>query len=53
MIETVKSFAASRGFHHFIVAVILVAGVVAGLNPHSAQMQQHSTLLLEMNILRK
>ena len=44
MIESLKSFVASRGFHHFIVAVILVAGVVAGLETNPALMEQHDAL---------
>ena len=44
MIESLKSFVASRGFHHFIVAVILVAGVVAGLETNPALMERHGAL---------
>ena len=44
MIKSLKSFVASRGFHHFIVAVILVAGVVAGLETNPALMERHGAL---------
>ncbi len=45
MIERIKTFVASRGFHHFIVAVIVVAGVVAGLETNPALMEKHGALL--------
>lgn len=45
MIERIKTFVASKGFHHFIVAVIVVAGVVAGIETNPAIMEQHGSLL--------
>ena len=44
MIESVESLVATRGFHHLIVAGVLVAGVVAGLETNPALREQHSAL---------
>jgi voltage-gated sodium channel len=41
----IKTFVASKPFHHVIVAVIALAGVVAGLETSPAIMAQHGALL--------
>jgi len=38
MIKSVSQLVASKLFHHFIVAVIVLAGVVAGLETSPATM---------------
>jgi voltage-gated sodium channel len=45
MTAPIKTFVASKPFHHFIVAVIVVAGLVAGLETSAAIMAQHGALL--------
>jgi voltage-gated sodium channel len=41
MNKRIKNFVASKPFHHFIVAVIVLAGVVAGLETSPAIMAEH------------
>lgn len=45
MTNRIKTFVASKPFRHFIVAVIALAGVVAGLETSAAVMAQHGALL--------
>jgi voltage-gated sodium channel len=45
MTTRIKTFVESKPFHHFIVAVIVLAGVVAGLETSAAVMAQHGALL--------
>jgi voltage-gated sodium channel len=45
MIKSVNQLVASKVFHHFIVAVIVLAGVVAGLETSPALMAEHGGLL--------
>lgn len=45
MIERINSVVASRGFHHLIVAVIVIAGIVAGLKTNPALMEHYGPLL--------
>ena len=45
MSNRIKTFVASKAFHHVIVAVIVIAGVVAGLETSPALMAQHGALL--------
>lgn len=45
MSARIKTFVESKPFHHFIVAVIVLAGVVAGLETSAAVMAQHGALL--------
>ncbi len=45
MTSRIKTFVASKPFHHFIVAVIVLAGVVAGLETSPAIIAQHGVLL--------
>ena len=49
MIQSVNQLVASKLFHHFIVAVILLAGVVAGLETSPAMIERHGTLLLGLD----
>ncbi len=46
MINRIKQLVESKPFHHAIVAVIVLAGVVAGLETSPAIMAQHGALLL-------
>lgn len=45
MTERISAFIESKPFHHFIVAVIVLAGVVAGLETSLAFMAQHGAML--------
>ena len=45
MSNRIKTFVASKAFHHVIVAVIVIAGVVAGLETSPALMARHGALL--------
>lgn len=45
MIRNIKRLVEAKGFHHGIVAVIVLAGIVAGLETSPAIMQQHGPLL--------
>ena len=45
MINLIKQLVASKAFHHFVVAVIVLAGVVAGLETSPAIMAEHGALL--------
>ncbi len=45
MTNAIKHIVASKAFHHFIVAVIVLAGVVAGLETSPALMAEHGALL--------
>lgn len=49
MICRLKQLVESKPFHHFIVAVITLAGVVAGLETSPAIMAQHDTTLLALD----
>ena len=49
MAERIKQLVASKSFHHFIVAVIVLAGVVAGLETSAALMQTHGAALLALD----
>jgi voltage-gated sodium channel len=45
MSRAIKQLVESKSFHHFIVAVIVLAGVVAGLETSPAIMTEHGVLL--------
>ena len=45
MTHRIKNLVESKPFHHGIVAVIVLAGVVAGLETSAAIMAQHGALL--------
>ena len=49
MITAIKQLVEAKPFHHFIVAVIVLAGVVAGLETSPAIMAQHDTTLLALD----
>ena len=49
MTQPIQQFVASKSFHHFIVAVIVLAGVVAGLETSAALMQTHGATLLALD----
>lgn len=51
MTHFIHQLVASKAFHHFIVAVIVAAGVVAGLETSSAVMDRHGPLLLGLDKL--
>jgi voltage-gated sodium channel len=48
MTHHIKSFVESKPFHHFIVAVIVLAGVAAGLETSAAIMAKHGATLLAL-----
>ncbi len=45
MTKSVNQLVAAKSFHHFVVAVIVLAGVVAGLETSPAIMAEHGVLL--------
>ena len=49
MIPFIRKIAGAKLFHHFIVAVILLAGVVAGLETSPAMLERHGPLLLGLD----
>ena len=49
MTQRIKPLVASKPFHYFIVAVIVLAGVVAGLETSAALMQTHGATLLALD----
>ena len=49
MIPFTKQIVEAKPFHHFIVAVILLAGVVAGLETSPAMIERHGPLLLGLD----
>jgi len=49
MSRTIKQIVEAKLFHHVIVAVIVLAGVVAGLETSPAIMAQHGGLLLALD----
>jgi len=49
MTSRIQTFVESKPFHHVIVAVIVLAGVVAGLETSPALMAQNGSLLLGMD----
>ncbi len=49
MTKSVNQLVASKLFHHFVVAVIVLAGVVAGLETSPAMMERHGTILLGLD----
>ncbi len=49
MTKLIKQLVASKVFHHFVVAVILLAGVVAGLETSPAIMERHGPILLGLD----
>lgn len=49
MAQLVQQLVASKAFHHFIVAVIVLAGVVAGLETSAPLMQTHGAALLALD----
>jgi len=49
MSRTIKHIVEAKLFHHFIVAVIVLAGVVAGLETSPAIMAQHGATLLALD----
>ncbi len=51
MINRIRTFVESRPFHHAIVAVIVLAGVVAGLETSPAIMAKHGVTLLALDKL--
>jgi len=48
MTHHIKSFVESKPFHQFIVAVIVLAGVAAGLETSAAIMAKHGATLLAL-----
>jgi voltage-gated sodium channel len=51
MVAWFKQIVAAKPFHHFIVAVIVLAGVVAGLETSPGLMAQYGALLLGLDKL--
>ena len=51
MLKIIQQVVASKGFHHLIVAVIVAAGIVAGLETSPAVMASHGPLLLGLDKL--
>jgi len=51
MTSAIKQFVGSKPFHHFIVAVIVIAGVVAGLETSPALMERFGPTLLALDKL--
>lgn len=49
MTKSVNQLVASKLFHHFVVAVIVLAGGVAGLETSPAMMERHGTILLGLD----
>jgi voltage-gated sodium channel len=49
MIAFIRQIVGAKLFHHFIVAVILLAGVVAGLETSPAMLERHGALLLGLD----
>ena len=49
MTKSVNQLVASKVFHHFIVAVIVLAGVVAGLETSPAMLDRHGPILLGLD----
>jgi voltage-gated sodium channel len=49
MIPFIKQIVGAKSFHHFIVAVIVLAGVVAGLETSPAMMERHRPILLGLD----
>lgn len=49
MSKRIKQLVEGRAFHHFIVAVIVLAGVVAGLETSPAIMAKHGAVLLALD----
>jgi voltage-gated sodium channel len=49
MTSRIKQIVAAKLFHHFIVAVIVLAGVVAGLETNPAIMAQYGATLLALD----
>jgi len=51
VLKIIQQVVASKGFHHLIVAVIVAAGIVAGLETSPAVMASHGPLLLGLDKL--
>jgi voltage-gated sodium channel len=51
MSRTIRQIVEAKRFHHFIVAVIVLAGVVAGLETNPAIMAQYGSTLLALDKL--
>jgi len=49
MTPAIKQIVETKAFHHAIVAVILLAGVVAGLETSPAMMERHGTILVGLD----
>ena len=49
MYPFIKQLVAAKAFHHFIVAVIVLAGVVAGLETNPVMMEHHGAILLGLD----
>ncbi len=49
MIASIKQLVGAKSFHHLVVAVILLAGVVAGLETSPAMLERHGPLLLGLD----
>ncbi len=49
MIKFAHQLVAAKPFHHFIVAVIVLAGIVAGLETSPGLMERHGALLLGLD----
>ena len=49
MIPFIKQIVGAKSFHHFIVAVIVLAGVVAGLETSPVMMERHRPILLGLD----
>ena len=49
MSNHITTFVRAKSFHHFIVAVIVLAGVVAGLETSPAMMERHGPILLGLD----
>lgn len=51
MVDRIKAFVGSNPFHHTIVGVIVLAGIVAGLETNPAIMERHGAALLALDKL--
>jgi len=49
MIPFIKQIVGAKSFHYFIVAVIVLAGVVAGLETSPVMMERHGPILLGLD----
>jgi len=49
IIPFIKQIVGVKSFHHFVVAVIVLAGLVADLETSPAMMERHGPILLGLN----